>query len=79
MPSIIVQKVVPELIEKGAFEHPYIGCSGGTLNTEVAKAMNLPDTTRWRAGGGRALSGQPGGEGLGGRAATKTLKSTASR
>ena len=46
VPSIIVQKVVPELIEKGTFEHPYIGLSGGTLNTEMAKAMNLPDTTR---------------------------------
>ena len=46
VPSIIVQKVVPELIEKGAFEHPYIGLSGGTLNTEMAKAMDLPDTTR---------------------------------
>ena len=45
VPSIIVQKVVPELIEKGAFEHPYIGLSGGTLNTEMAKAMNLPDTS----------------------------------
>ena len=46
VPSIIVQKVVPELIEKGAFEHPYIGLSGGTLNTEMAKAMDLPDSTR---------------------------------
>ena len=46
VPSIIVQKVVPELIEKGVFEHPYIGLSGGTLNTEVAQAMDLPDTTR---------------------------------
>ena len=46
VPSIIVQKVVPELIEKGAFEHPYIGLSGGTLNTEMAKAMDLPETTR---------------------------------
>ena len=46
VPSIIVQKVVPELIEKGTFEHPYIGLSGGTLNTEMAKAMDLPDTTR---------------------------------
>jgi S1-C subfamily serine protease len=46
VPSIIVQKVVPELIEKGAFEHPYIGLSGGTLTTAVAKAMDLPDTTR---------------------------------
>jgi serine protease Do len=46
VPSIIVQKVVPELIEKGVFEHPYIGLSGGTLNTEMAKAMDLPNSTR---------------------------------
>ena len=46
VPSIIVQKVVPELIENGAFVHPYIGLSGGTLNTEVAKAMDLPESTR---------------------------------
>ena len=52
VPSIIVQKVVPELIEKGIFEHPYIGLSGGTLNTEMAKAMDLPDTHTRRAGGG---------------------------
>ena len=43
------QKVVPELIENGAFEHPYIGLSGGTLTSELAKAMGLPDTSaaRW--------------------------------
>jgi len=46
VPSIIVQKVVPELIGSGVFEHPYIGLSGGTLTTEMAKAMNLPEATR---------------------------------
>ena len=46
VPSVIVQKVVPELIENGSFEHPYIGISGGTLNTDLAKAMDLPETQR---------------------------------
>jgi S1-C subfamily serine protease len=46
VPSAIVQQVVPELIEKGRFEHPYIGISGGTITSEMAKAMGLPDTQR---------------------------------
>jgi len=46
VPSVIVQNVVPELIRNGVFEHPYIGISGGTLNSEVAKAMGLPETQR---------------------------------
>lgn len=46
VPSVIVQNVVPELIDKGVFEHPYIGISGGTVNSEVAKAMDLPETQR---------------------------------
>lgn len=46
VPSVIVQKVVPELIRAGKFEHPYIGVRGGTLTSQVAEAMNLPATTR---------------------------------
>ncbi len=46
VPSVIVQNVVPELIDKGVFEHPYIGISGGTVNSKVAKAMDLPETQR---------------------------------
>ena len=46
VPSVIVQKVVPDLIEKGVFEHPYIGIKGGTLTSEVAQAMDLPATQR---------------------------------
>jgi S1-C subfamily serine protease len=41
-----VQKVVPELIKGGEFQHPYIGIRGGTLSSAVAEAMNLPSTTR---------------------------------
>jgi len=46
VPSAIVQQVVPELIAKGRFEHPYIGISGGTITSEIAKAMDLPETQR---------------------------------
>ncbi len=46
IPSVIVQNIVPELIEKGVVEHPYIGIKGGTLTSEVAKAMDLPETQR---------------------------------
>ena len=46
VPSVIVQNVVPELIEKGVFEHPYIGISGGSVNSQMAKAMDLPETQR---------------------------------
>jgi serine protease Do len=46
VPSVIVQKVVPELIRSGEFQHPYIGIRGGTLNSAVAREMNLPATTR---------------------------------
>jgi serine protease Do len=46
VPSAIVAQVVPELIKDGSFEHPYIGISGGTLNPDLAEAMNLPATQR---------------------------------
>jgi S1-C subfamily serine protease len=39
VPSVIVQKVVPVLIETGEYQHPYIGISGTTLVSELAEAM----------------------------------------
>lgn len=41
IPSAIVEKVVPALIETGRYEHPWLGISGTTLNPELARAMNL--------------------------------------
>ncbi len=78
VPSIIVQKVVPDLIETGTFVHPYIGLSGGTLNTEMAQAMNLPETTRGAlvstvSKGSPAESGWPPGQ------HPRCYRSTASR
>jgi serine protease Do len=41
IPSAIVEKVVPSLIETGSYEHPWLGISGRTLNPELAQAMGL--------------------------------------
>jgi len=41
IPSAIVQKVVPALIETGHYEHPWLGVSGLSLNPDIAKAMGL--------------------------------------
>jgi len=41
VPSVIVQKVVPSLIADGRYEHPWLGISGTTLNSELAEAMDL--------------------------------------
>ena len=41
VPSVIVQKVIPELIDQGYYEHPWIGISGTTLDSETAEKMGL--------------------------------------
>jgi S1-C subfamily serine protease len=41
IPSVIVQKVIPVLIEQGYYEHPWIGISGTTLNSDIAEEMDL--------------------------------------
>ncbi len=46
IPSAIVKKVVPELIQNGKYVHPWIGISGGTLTSDLAKAMGLAATQR---------------------------------
>jgi serine protease Do len=41
IPSVIVQKVVPALIQNGAYQHPWVGISGTTLTPDLAKPMGL--------------------------------------
>ena len=41
IPSAVVAKVVPTLITKGRYEHPYLGLVGLTLNPDLSKAMGL--------------------------------------
>jgi serine protease Do len=44
VPSIIVQKVVPDLISKGSYQHAWFGITGRSMTAELALAMNLnPD------------------------------------
>jgi serine protease Do len=41
IPSAIVSKVVPALIQTGKYEHPYLGISGGNLTPDIVTAMKL--------------------------------------
>jgi S1-C subfamily serine protease len=41
VPASIVARVVPELIQTGSVQHPWLGISGGTLNADLAEAMDL--------------------------------------
>jgi len=42
IPSVIVKQVVPALITKGHYDHPYLGVSVTSLDPDLATAMNLP-------------------------------------
>jgi 2-alkenal reductase len=60
VPANLVQRVVPSLVEKGKFEHPWIGFQGTTVNPEIAEAMGLD-----RAAGAlvvEIISGSPADE-----------------
>ena len=46
IPSAIVLNVVPELINSGSYQHSYLGISGGSLQPELAKAMDLDRNQR---------------------------------
>jgi serine protease Do len=42
IPSSIVQKVIPSLIQTGTYQHPWIGIEGTTITPDIATADNLP-------------------------------------
>jgi 2-alkenal reductase len=46
IPSAIIEKVVPALINDGKYAYPYIGISGTTLSYNLNKAMNLSEDQR---------------------------------
>jgi S1-C subfamily serine protease len=46
IPSIVVQKIVPFLIEDGSYQQPYIGITGTDLTAELAEAMDLDTSQR---------------------------------
>lgn len=41
IPSEIVNKVVPPIIQTGKFNHPWLGITGTSVTPDIAKAMNL--------------------------------------
>jgi serine protease Do len=57
IPSIIVQRVAPKLIADGHYDHPRLGISGTSLNSELAAAMKLNADQR----GALVVEVQPGG------------------
>lgn len=68
IPSNVVRRVVPALIEEGTFQWPYLGVSGTNLNLFLAEANNL-DTQQGayiasvQAGGPAAEAGLQGSTG----------------
>ena len=43
IPSQTIAKIVPTLIEKGEYKHPWIGVSGRDIDPDMAKVMKLKD------------------------------------
>jgi len=43
IPSNFLAKIVPELINVGHYEHPYIGVNGFDVTPEIAKMLNLSE------------------------------------
>ena len=46
IPSVLVNRVVPSLIQSGHYDHPYLGISGATMQPALAKAMGLDANQR---------------------------------
>lgn len=42
VPSNMVKRVVPSLIEKGSYAHPWLGIAGTNLNHELTQKLDLP-------------------------------------
>ena len=46
VPSNTIAKIVPTLIEKGSFQHPWVGISGTDMTPALAKALGIEDEPR---------------------------------
>ena len=44
IPSQTIAKIVPTLIERGEYDHPWIGISGRDIDPDLAKVLGLKDT-----------------------------------
>jgi 2-alkenal reductase len=45
IPVSILKRVVPALIEEGAYKYAYLGLEGSTISPQLAEALELPDNT----------------------------------
>lgn len=57
IPSNIVSKVVPALIQTGQYQHPYLGIEGTTLTPQLDQQLNLPTSQK----GALVINVTPGG------------------
>lgn len=44
VPSNSILKVIPQLLSKGYYEHPWFGAFGTDVNLDIAKALNLNES-----------------------------------
>ena len=42
IPSNTISRIVPVLIQKGSYSHPWLGISGGSITPDLAQRVNLP-------------------------------------
>lgn len=42
VPSNTIKRIVPSLIDKGSYEHPWLGVSGANLTPDITKQLGLP-------------------------------------
>ncbi len=42
IPSNTISRIVPVLIQKGSYSHPWLGISGGSITPDLAQRANLP-------------------------------------
>ena len=47
VPSNLISKIVPSLLRKGYYEHPWFRASGTDVNLDIAKALNLNESKRF--------------------------------
>lgn len=73
IPTEVVRRVVPALISTGKFEHPYLGISGTSLTTDLAKAMDLNDAQRGALVASVTANGPAAQAGLQGSTKTVTI------
>jgi 2-alkenal reductase len=64
IPVYIAQRIIPVLIERGEYQHPFLGVSGQTYSPEWAEALGFPADTRGAYVGGTVTGGPADQAGL---------------